>query len=123
MTKSMLRVLIVDDVAAVRSYLKQILFAVGVSDVVEAADGAEATSLYHQLQPQLIFMDIQLPDINGKELLRQFKSINQSSQIVMISAFSSVDNLRASIAAGAHAFVVKPFSAKRIMHLVQSYLN
>lgn len=123
MTTSTLRVLIVDDVAAVRSYLKQILLSLGVPDILEAADGAEAASLYHRLQPQLVFLDIQLPDMNGKELLRQFKAINNASQIVMVSAFSSVENLRDSIAAGANAFVVKPFSVKRISHLVQPYLN
>ncbi|MDP4536868.1 response regulator [Alkalimonas collagenimarina] len=123
MTKTKLCVLIVDDVAAVRSYLKQILLGLGVPDIVEAADGAEARALYTRLQPQLVFLDIQLPDMNGKELLRQFKSQNQHSQIVMVSAFSSVSNLKDSIAAGANAFVVKPFSVKRISHLMQPYLN
>lgn len=123
MTKSKLRVLIVDDVAAVRSYLKQILLGLGVPDIAEAADGAEARVLYTRLQPQLVFLDIQLPDMNGKELLRQFKSQNQHSQIVMVSAFSSVSNLKDSIAAGASAFVVKPFSVKRISHLMQPYIN
>lgn len=123
MTRTNLCVLIVDDVAAVRSYLKQILLGLGVPDIVEAADGAEARVLYTRLQPQLVFLDIQLPDMNGKELLRQFKSQNQQSQIVMVSAFSSVSNLKDSIAAGANAFVVKPFSVKRISHLMQPYLN
>lgn len=123
MTQSKLRVLIVDDVAAVRSYLKQILLGLGVPDIVEAADGTEARALYARLQPHLVFLDIQLPDMNGKELLRQFKSQNQQSQIVMVSAFSSVSNLKDSLAAGANAFVVKPFTAKRISHLMQPYLN
>jgi two-component system chemotaxis response regulator CheY len=123
MTRTKLCVLIVDDVAAVRSYLKQILLGLGVPDIVEAADGAEARVLYTRLQPQVVFLDIQLPDMNGKELLRQFKSQNQQSQIVMVSAFSSVSNLKDSIAAGANAFVVKPFSVKRISHLIQPYLN
>ncbi|MDP4529742.1 response regulator [Alkalimonas delamerensis] len=123
MSQSTLRVLIVDDVAAVRSYLKQILIGLGIPDVTEAADGVEAVSLYQRLQPQLVFLDIQLPDINGKELLRQFKSINGQSQVVMVSAYSSVENLRDSIAAGANGFVVKPFSVQRITHLIQPYLN
>lgn len=122
MTSSKLCVLIVDDVAAVRSYLKQILLGLGVATIVEAADGTEASVLYTRLRPQLVFLDIQLPDMNGKELLRQFKSQNQHSQIVMVSAFSSVANLKDSIAAGANAFVVKPFTAKRICHLMQPYL-
>lgn len=117
-----LTALVVDDTLTSRHYLKQILQSLGVAVVHEAADGASAEALFVQQQPQLVFLDIQLPDINGKVLLQRFRRIDQQSHIFMVSAHSSVDNLKAAVAGGAKAFVVKPFSAERISHLVQPLL-
>ncbi len=117
-----LTALVVDDTLTSRHYLKQILQSLGVTVVHEAADGASAEALFVQQQPQLVFLDIQLPDINGKVLLQRFRRIDQHSHIFMVSAHSSVDNLKAAVAGGARAFVVKPFSAERISHLVQPLL-
>lgn len=117
-----LTALVVDDTLASRHYLKQILQSLGVSVVHEAADGASAEALFLQQHPQLVFLDIQLPDINGKVLLQRFRRVDQQSHIFMVSAYSSVDNLKAAVAGGAKAFVVKPFSAERIYSLVQPLL-
>ena len=69
--------LIVDDVAAVRRYISQILQQMGITSVLEAADGNSATQLFRQHQPQLVFLDIQLPDVSGQLLLKQFKQQQQ----------------------------------------------
>ncbi len=115
--------LIVDDVAAVRSFIAEILRQLGIAQVLEAADGTSATALFRQHQPQLVFLDIQLPDINGQQLLKQFKQQQQQTTIFMVSAFSSVENLQQAVANGAGAFVVKPFNAQRINNLVQPLLH
>lgn len=120
--KLMLNALVVDDTAGVRLYLKKILHELGVATVFEASNGASAESIFVHEQPQLVFLDIQLPDINGKLLLERFQRSNKHSHIFMISAYSSVDNLKAAVAGGAKAFVVKPFSAERISNLVQPLL-
>lgn len=112
--------LLVDDTSAVRDYLRQILAQLGITTIYEAADGASADQLFATYHPQLVFLDIQLPDINGKVLLRRFKQLDKQTQVFMVSAYSSVENLKDAIAGGANAFVVKPFSAKRICNLVQS---
>ncbi len=112
--------LLVDDTSSVRNFLRQILDKLGVTTIYEAADGASADQLFSTYHPQLVFLDIQLPDINGKILLRRFKQRDQQTQVFMVSAYSSVENLKDAIAGGANAFVVKPFSAKRICNLVQS---
>lgn len=112
--------LLVDDTNTVRDYLRQILRQLGITTIYEAADGASADQLFATHHPQLVFLDIQLPDINGKVLLRRFKQLDNQTQIFMVSAYSSVENLKDAIAGGANAFVVKPFSAKRICNLVQS---
>ena len=120
---SQLTALVVDDNVAVRAYLKSILHELGVAQVFEAADGVIGEALFLQHRPQLVFLDIQLPDINGKVLLQRFRCVDQQSHIFMISAYSSVDNLKAAVAGGAKAFVVKPFTAERISSLVQPLLS
>lgn len=121
-TNRPLNALVVDDTVAVRLYLKRILQELGVGQVFEAADGAHAETIFVEKQPQLVFLDIQLPDINGQVLLERFRRSDQHSHIFMISSYSSVDNLKAAVAGGAKAFVVKPFTAERISNLVQPLL-
>jgi len=118
-----LSALIVDDVAAVRSYISQILQQLGITSVIEAADGNTATQLFSQHQPQLVFLDIQLPDIDGQQLLKLFKQQDQRTVVFMVSAFSSVENLKQAIENGAKAFVIKPFTASRINSLVRPLLH
>ncbi|MDP2716356.1 response regulator transcription factor [Rheinheimera sp.] len=118
-----LSALIVDDVAAVRSYISQILQQLGITSVIEAADGNTATQLFSQHQPQLVFLDIQLPDIDGQQLLKLFKQQDQHTVVFMVSAFSSVENLKQAIENGAKAFVIKPFTASRINSLVRPLLH
>lgn len=120
---SALRALVVDDVAAVRSYISQILLSLGVASVLEAADGNSATMLFSQHRPDVVFLDIQLPDINGQQLLKRFRQQNENAVVFMVSAFSSVDNLKMAVENGARAFVVKPFTINRIHKLVQPLLH
>lgn len=118
-----IQALIIDDVAAVRSFISQILRQLGITRVAEAADGNSAQQAFDYYRPQLVFLDIQLPDINGKVLLKQFKKQNACAVIFIISAFSSVENLKEAMENGAKAFVVKPFRAERINSLVQPLLQ
>jgi two-component system, chemotaxis family, chemotaxis protein CheY len=118
-----LSALVVDDVAAVRSYICQILQQLGINSVLEAADGISAAQLFEQHKPQLVFLDIQLPDINGQLLLKQFKQQQQHTVVFMVSAYSSVENLQQAIENGAKAFVMKPFTATRINSLVRPLLH
>ena len=115
--------LVVDDVAAVRSYISQILQSLGISSVFEAADGNSARRLFSQYRPDMVFLDIQLPDINGQQLLKSFRLEHEPAVVFMVSAFSSVDNLKMAVENGASAFVVKPFTASRITSLVQPLLH
>lgn len=120
---SALCALVVDDVAAVRSYIKQILQSLGINSVFEAADGNSARQLFSQYHPDMVFLDIQLPDIDGQQLLKRFRLEHEPAVVFMVSAFSSVDNLKMAVENGASAFVVKPFSASRITRLVQPLLH
>ena len=118
-----IKVMIVDDVAAVRHYLTEILHQAGITAVVEAADGKTAQQLFALHQPQLVFLDIQLPDMNGQQLLKQFKQQQRNTEVVMVSAFSSVENLQQAVANGARAFVMKPFTSQRICKVIDPLLH
>lgn len=107
-------VLIIDDVTSVREYLRQTLMLLGISKISEAATGTQGVHSYHTLQQDVVFLDIELPDCDGKTLLRQLKDINPQANIVIMTAHSTVENVQQSIVAGACGFIAKPFSAKKI---------
>lgn len=107
-------VLIIDDVTSVREYLRQTLMLLGISKISEAANGSHGISSYSTHQQDVIFLDIELPDCDGKSLLRQLKEINPQANVVIMTAHSTVENVQQSILAGACGFIAKPFSAKKI---------
>lgn len=118
-----LRALIIDDMENIRQHLRQILLQLGVVDVIEAKDGVSASLLFNKHKPELVFLDLQLPDINGQLLLKQFKLSRQQTEVFIVSAYSTVDNLKQALEHGASAFVIKPISVQRITKLVQPLLN
>jgi two-component system chemotaxis response regulator CheY len=107
-------VLIIDDVPSVREYLRQTLMLLGITHVSEAGNGSLGISSYTKQQHDIVFLDIELPDCDGKSLLRQLKEINPNANVVIMTAHSTVENVQQSILAGACGFIAKPFSAKKI---------
>ncbi len=107
-------VLIIDDVPSVREYLRQTLMLLGITHVSEAANGSLGISSYTKQHQDVVFLDIELPDCDGKSLLRQLKEINPNANVVIMTAHSTVENVQQSILAGACGFIAKPFSAKKI---------
>lgn len=107
-------VLIIDDVPSVREYLRQTLMLLGISQVSEASNGSLGISSYTKQHQDVVFLDIELPDCDGKSLLRQLKEINPNANVIIMTAHSTVENVQQSILAGACGFIAKPFSAKKI---------
>ncbi|WP_040439884.1 response regulator [Algicola sagamiensis] len=115
-------VLIIDDVGTVRSFLKQTLAHLGIASIVEASNGAAGLKAYKDQVQDVVFLDIGLPDMDGKDVLKELKLINPKANIVMISAHSTVDNVKDAIASGAKGFVVKPFSPKKIAAILKKFI-
>lgn len=123
MTRQHYSVLIIDDAYTVREYLRQTLMHLGISRIHEASSGNRGLSLFSEQQPDLVFLDIELPDINGQQLLAQIKQQADKTHVVMVTAHNSVDNVRTSIESGASGFIAKPFSPLKIKNIVERCLS
>jgi two-component system chemotaxis response regulator CheY len=113
--------LIVDDVSSVRDFLRQTLEHMEVTEIYEASCGADAIDLFKQHIPDVVFLDIELPDADGQEILKQIRSIKSNAFVVMVSAHSAVDNVKYSLSQGASGFIVKPFSSKKIATILKKF--
>jgi two-component system, chemotaxis family, chemotaxis protein CheY len=116
-------VLIIDDAHTVREYLRQTLMFLGISQINEANCGGKGLRAFQLQQHDLVFLDIDLPDINGHQILRQIKALADKTHVVMVTAHSSIENVQQSIAAGASGFIVKPFSPQKIKNILQRCLT
>ncbi|PPA72049.1 response regulator [Jeotgalibacillus proteolyticus] len=117
------RVLIVDDAAFMRMMIKDILIKNGFIIAGEASDGAQAVERYKETSPDLVMMDITMPEMDGITALREIKKIDASSKIIMCSAMGQQSMVIDSIQAGAKDFIVKPFQADRVIEAIQKVLG
>lgn len=111
----MAKILIVDDAAFMRMMIKDILTKNGYEVVAEAANGVEAVELYKSHQPDLVTMDITMPEMDGVDALKNIKSIDPNAKVVMISAMGQESMVKESILAGASGFLVKPFKEEAVI--------
>ncbi|GAE24265.1 chemotaxis regulator [Halalkalibacter wakoensis JCM 9140] len=117
------RVLIVDDAAFMRMMIKDILSKNGFDVVGEANDGAEAVEKFKELSPDLVTMDITMPEMDGITALKEIKAIDPSAKIIMCSAMGQQAMVIDAIQAGAKDFIVKPFQADRVVEAIQKALG
>lgn len=116
------RILIVDDTLFMRTLLKNILFSGGHEIVGEAGDGKEAVTKYQDLKPDLVTMDIVMPNMNGIEALKEIKKIDAGAKVVMCTAVGQEQMVKLAIKSGARGYVVKPFQAPKVLDEVKNVL-
>ena len=116
------RILIVDDALFMRIMLRDILSANGYEIAGEAGDGFEAVTLYKRLKPDLVLMDITMPEKDGITAVKDIKKINPDARIVMVSAMGQQAMVIQSIKHGAIDFVVKPFQVDRVTEAISKAL-
>lgn len=116
-------VLIVDDVAAIRDLLRQMLHKLNFEDIDEAATAANMMAKLGQRSFDLIFLDIELPDDHGLNLLKNIRNQFPDSKVIMVSAHSTLSNVQQSLEGGAMGFVVKPFNPKKIISVLNKCLK
>jgi two-component system chemotaxis response regulator CheY len=107
-------VLIVDDVHDMRSLLKTTLYGFDVNNIAEAANGQKALDQYYEEGHDLVFLDINLPDISGLDVLERLLERNSRVHVVMVSGEASAANVKEALGKGAKGFVVKPYSPAKI---------
>jgi two-component system chemotaxis response regulator CheY len=118
------RVLIVDDALFMRSMIKDILVNAGDFEVAgEASNGREAVDRYEELSPSLVTMDIVMPEMDGIEATKEILQRDPKAVVVMCSALGQEALVIESLAAGAKDFIVKPFSAERVLKVIRSILS
>lgn len=108
------RVLIVDDSGFMRSLLKGIVIKDPYELAGEAGNGAEAVRLYQELRPDLVTMDIVMPEMDGIEAVRRIVADDPSARIIMVSAMGQQGMVIDAIQAGARDFIIKPFQPSRV---------
>lgn len=117
------RVLIADDAAFMRMMLKDILTKNGFDVVGEAANGQEAIQKFDELSPDIVTMDITMPQCDGIQALKTIMGKHPAAKIVMCSAMGQQAMVIESIQAGAKDFIVKPFQPQRVLESINKALG
>lgn len=112
-------ILICDDAAFMRMMIKDILTKNGYNIVGEAENGAKAVEKYAELKPDLVLMDITMPEMDGIEALKKIKAADANASIIMCSAMGQQAMVIESIQSGAKDFIVKPFQADRVLEAIK----
>ena len=119
----MARILIVDDAAFMRMMIKDILVKNGYNIAGEAENGVKAVEKYQETKPDLVLMDITMPEMDGIQALKKIKAIDANASVVMCSAMGQQAMVIESIQSGAKDFIVKPFQADRVIEAVQKVVG
>jgi two-component system chemotaxis response regulator CheY len=116
-------VLVCDDAVFMRTLLSDILSQSGFEVIGEAETGVQAIERYKQLRPDLVTMDIVMPDMGGIDAVREITKFDSDARILMCSAMGQQALVVEAIQAGAKDFVVKPFQPSRVLEAVQRVLG
>ncbi len=121
--KSMAKILIVDDAAFMRMMIKDILSKNGYEVVGEAENGAVAVNKYAEVKPDLVLMDITMPEKDGIQALKEIRANDGNAKVIMCSAMGQQAMVIEAIQSGAKDFIVKPFQADRVIEAVKKVVG
>ncbi|HOB19505.1 MAG TPA: response regulator [Candidatus Atribacteria bacterium] len=113
------KIMIVDDALFMRMMIRNILTKNGYDVIAEAENGAVAVEKYKNTNPDLVIMDITMPEVDGIEAVRMIKKIDKEAKIIMCSAMGQREMVFESLQAGARDFILKPFQAERVLDAVK----
>jgi two-component system chemotaxis response regulator CheY len=117
------RVLVVDDAIFMRKMISDILEGSGMEVAGEAENGSDAVEKYNELKPDLVTMDIIMPEMNGIEAVKKIVSLDPKAKIVMCSALGQQALVQDALTAGAEDFLIKPFNPSRVVEVIEKVLN
>jgi two-component system chemotaxis response regulator CheY len=117
------RILVVDDAAFMRMMIRDILTKNGFEVCGEANDGAQAIEKFKEFKPDLVTMDITMPEMDGIAALKEIKKLDPNAKVVMCSAMGQQAMVIDAIQAGAKDFIVKPFQPDRVIEAIKKTLG
>jgi two-component system chemotaxis response regulator CheY len=118
---SSLKILVVDDRFDSRQLLMRMLRAATDATVVEARNGDQAIQSFIEHRPDLVFLDIDMPEVDGMAALAAIRGLAPDARIVMVSGTGSATHVKNALSLGVAGFVVKPFSAARIASALEAF--
>ena len=116
-------ILVCDDAAFMRMMIKDILSKNGYNVAGEAENGLKAVEKYKEVSPDLVLMDITMPEMDGIQALREIKKVDAGAKVIMCSAMRQQAMVIESIQAGAKDFIVKPIQAERVIEAVKKVVG
>lgn len=119
----MARVLLVDDLKFIKMIERKVLEASGHQIVGDAKNGREAIELYMQLKPDIVLMDITMPEVNGIEALKKILNFDPHAKVIICSALSHEKILYDAVKAGAKEYIIKPFATERLISTIHKVLG
>jgi len=119
----MKRLLIVDDAAFMRLSIRNMLLKYEIEIVGEAANGAIGVEMYKELRPDVVTMDITMPEMSGLEALKAIKAFDPQAKVIMVSAMGQEGMVKESIVNGARTFIVKPFKEEFLYQTISKVLG
>ena len=115
----MARVMIVDDAELMRMIIRDILLMHGHEVVAEVSDGDEAIQMYLEVKPDLVLMDLIMPNVDGKEALQKLLAIDPEAKVVMCSSLGQQALITESMKIGSMGFIVKPFEHDGMLDVIR----
>ena len=116
------RAIIADDSSFIRTSLKRILEKNEIEVVGEAENGLDVITRYRELKPDLVVMDIIMPQMTGQDALKLLRQIDSNACVIMISSMSTKDSVSECLAAGAKNYLLKPFDEKKVIEAIKKAL-
>jgi len=117
------RILVADDAKFMRKLLAKILEEGGYEVVAEAETGSDAIALYERIKPDLVTMDLVMPDMSGIDAIKEIVSRDPKARIVVVSAMGQQSLVSEAMSAGARDFVVKPFHPSVVLEVIGRVLK
>lgn len=117
------RILVCDDAAFMRMMIKDILTKNGYEVAGEAENGLKAVEKYNEVKPDLVLMDITMPEMDGIQALKEIKKMDGNAKVIMCSAMGQQAMVVEAIQAGAKDFIVKPFQEDRVLEAVKKVVG
>jgi two-component system, chemotaxis family, chemotaxis protein CheY len=115
------KILIVDDAEFLRMRISKML-AADSYEVLQAANGSEAIESYKTLTPDVVLMDITMPEMDGLSALKQIRAYDSNARVIMLTALGQESIILEAIRSGARDFVIKPFERERVLTAIQKIL-